>query len=78
MVHNAEQTQKNNKLNGCHESGLGNSIRKEVEYRLKLISKEIKIKTFTEKHNFLSKQHCLHSLNTFRYYTQAVTGITST
>jgi hypothetical protein len=30
MVHNVEQTQQNNKQNGCHESGLGNSKRKEV------------------------------------------------
>jgi len=37
MVHNVEHTQKNNKLNGCHENGLGNCIRKEEEHRLKLI-----------------------------------------
>ena len=78
MVHKVEHTQKNNKLNGCHESGLGNSIGKEVKQRLKLISNEIKIKHFTGKSNFHSKQPRMHAVNTLRFYTQAIAGIKST
>jgi len=78
MVHNVEHTQKNNELNGCHDSGVGNCIRKEVKQRIKLISNEIKITHFTGKRNFRSKQPCMHKVNTLTFYTQAIAGITST